>query len=492
MRSTFYTPEPAVGQPTGLPENPARKLAGSFNLRIIFFLLVHAPLAYAQEAMPLLATAHGLLVLLLGVRWALLGRTRQVLLTLCYVAGAEVLWRMTEARLFWEYGKYAIALIAFMGIIAEVRRMAPPRRLRALAPVLILVAAVPSIVLAVVDLDPSTAVDAISFNLSAYLALVLPALYVWGRPIDRKTALNMLLCLIAPVVGILFLAVYTTLTTIDFDRFINAASSLRSGGFGANQVSNMLGLGALVAVMLIVLLPRARAARVLLAGLMGLMLVQAMLTFSRGGVYSFVLGALVFGLHLVRTPVARGRFILLSALLIAMLITVIYPTLDDFTAGAVTTRYQETSTTGRLELAQADVQAFSESPVVGLGVGESLFYHEMVMGEPLAPHTEFTRLLAEHGLFGLIMIALMVWMMVKGYFGSPPGAGRAVVAALIIWSISVMFHSATRVAAIPLTLALTLAVWQLQPGAWRVDAWRFEEDEAAAEPSPALSLRKHS
>lgn len=459
-----YSQNPApIGQATGLPENPARELAQSFNLRVIAFLVAHAPLAYALEATSILATAHALLILLLGLRWALLGRSRQVLYTLCYVAGADVLWRMTEARVFWEYGKYAIALIAFTAIIAELRRMDPPRRLRAVAPALLLVAAVPALALAVIDLSPSAAIDAISFNLSAYLALVLPALYVWARPVNRKTAIGMLLALLGPIVGILFLAVYTTLTQFNLDSFQNAASSLRSGGFGANQVSNMLGLGAVACFILIILLPRARASRLMLLFLMMAMVVQAMLTFSRGGVYSFVLAVLAFGLHLLRTPVARGRFLLLTAALVALGSVVIYPFLDEFTAGTVTTRYQETSTTGRLELAQADLHAFRESPVVGLGVGESTAYHEYFMGEALAPHTEFTRLLAEHGAFGILMLAIMVWMLLTRYLAIRPGPGRAMSVALMVWSLSVMSHSATRISAIPLTLALSLLAWQLSP-----------------------------
>ncbi len=103
----------------------------------------------------------------------------------------------------------------------------------------------------------------------------------------------------------------------------------------------------------------------------------------------------------------------------------------------------------------------------------------------MAPHTEFTRLLAEHGVFGVIITALMVWMLVRGYLANPSGPGRAIAASLIVWSVSVMFHSATRIAAIPLMLALSMAVWQMQPGAWRSEA-----DEPPAEPDNGALERK--
>lgn len=473
----MLTPHSAeTSAPTGMTQNPARELANSFNLRVIFFLLAHMPLAYAMEALPLLATAHALIVLLLGLRWALLGRSRQVMYTLAYIAGGDVLWRMTEARMFWEFGKYAIALLALVALAVELRRMAPPRRLRGIAPVLVLVAIVPAIVLALLDFGLADAIDPISFNVSVYVALAFASLYFWRRPIDRKTAPWLLLALMAPTVGILFLASFNTVTQIDFMSFKNAASSLRSGGFGANQVSNTLGLGALCAFILIILLPRARAARAVLAVLMVAMLVQAMLTFSRGGVYTFILAALVFGLHVLRTPGARGRFLLLTAVFIALIAAVVYPTLDQFTGGMLTTRYQETSTTGRLEIAEADLIAFQDARLLGVGVGESVAYHEYYMGDPLAPHTEYTRLLAEHGVFGILIIALMAWMLLKGYLGNATGLGRAFSAAFAVWTLTVMTHSATRIAAVALVFALSLALWQVSPARRTAD----EETEAAA------------
>ncbi len=142
MTVTPYSPPPALDRPTGETQNPARELAGSLNLRVILFLLAHMPLAFAMEMAWPLATVHALLVLLAGVRWAWLGRTRHVLACMAYIAGAEVLWRMTEARVFWEYGKYALALVALMALFAEWRRA--DGRLRTFAPVVLLLATLPA------------------------------------------------------------------------------------------------------------------------------------------------------------------------------------------------------------------------------------------------------------------------------------------------------------------------------------------------------------
>lgn len=460
MTVTPYSTPPAIDRPSGQTQNSARELAGSLNLRVVLFLLAHMPLAFAMEAAWPLATLHAVVVLLAGVRWAWLGRTRHVLACLAYIAGAEVLWRMTEARVFWEYGKYALALLAIMALFAEWRRS--DGRLRTFAPVALLLATLPAVALALLEFSPSEAFDQISFNLSAYIALAFAALYCWARPVDRRTAANMLLALMAPAVGVLFLASYSTVTQFDVDTFATASSWIRSGDFGANQVSNVLSLGALAGILLLIILPRAKGARVVVALLTIAMVVQGILTFSRGGLYSFILAGLAFGLHLLTTPGARGRFLLLVAALTAVVFGGIYPWLNDLSTGAVSVRFQDLDTTGRLQLAQADLMAFQDNPVVGAGVGGSSIYHEYVFGADVGAHTEYTRLLAEHGLFGILIMALMGWMLLKRYLGNAPGLARAISAAMAVWTLSIMVHSATRIVAVPFALALALLAWQLE------------------------------
>jgi O-antigen ligase len=469
-----YSQEPAPARrSTDLPENAARALAGSFNMRVIAFLLVHMPLAFAMELAWPVATGHAIVTTLLGLRWAWLGNTRRTIYTLAYITGAEVLWRMGEARIFWEYGKYALALVAFVALVGEWRKGGG--RLRAIAPALLVLAILPAAVLAVLDMELGAAIDALSFNLSAYAALIMTAFYLWARPVDRQTTANLLLALLAPITGILFLASYSTITQIGVDSFGAVSSWIRSGDFGANQVANMLSLGALAGVILLVILPRARATQAFIALLTIAMIVQGILTYSRGGVYSLILAVLAFGFHLWRAPGARGRFVLMMAVFVALVFGVVYPWLNDISTGSITVRFQDLDTTGRLELAQADLMAFGENTLPGTGVGGSVAYHEYVLGEPVGAHTEYTRLLAEHGLFGILIMVLMAWMLLKRYLGNRPGLARAISAAMSVWLLSVMVHSATRLVAVSFAFALALVAWQLEK----------ETAGAAEAPSPA-------
>jgi hypothetical protein len=83
------------------------------------FLVLHVPAAYALTLSPRLGTVHALAVVLYGLKAGVTGDAAGVLCALGYVAGAEILWRMTGAALYWEFGKYASVLIAAVALVTE-------------------------------------------------------------------------------------------------------------------------------------------------------------------------------------------------------------------------------------------------------------------------------------------------------------------------------------------------------------------------------------
>jgi hypothetical protein len=447
--------------PSTLTGNPARDLAGSVNIRVILFLLLHLPLAMLMEVSPWFSTIHAVIVLAYGILAGLTGRTSHVLFAVAYVASCEVLWRMSQAHLVWEYAKYALALLVFIALIAEWRLNSDWRRIRTLSPVILLLVLLPGAILTILQVGIGNARDPLSFNLAGYLALIMMVLYFWKRPVNQPTAFRLLMAILAPVAGITFLAIYYTVRSLETLDFVAASNWITSGSFGPNQVSNMMGLGALVGTMLFILMPRARAARIFILGLTIIMLGQGLLTFSRGGIYSFVLAFAVFGFHLLGNPRTRRRFIVLLSLFSILLIVGIYPFLDDFTGGVLSDRFRDLDTTGRLELAQIDLQAFVDNPVAGVGVGQTAQFHEDYFGFRLSAHTEFTRLLAEHGMFGIIAILILGWMLLQRYKDNRQGLSRAMTAAFAVWAISIMFHSAMRLASVSFTFSLALVLWQL-------------------------------
>lgn len=461
MRLTQYPQNQAVADDAiALTGNPARALAGSFNLRILILLVAHVLLAFVLDFSPYISAAYAALLLVIAVRAALLGRTATVIVMLAYVSAAEVLIRMTHAVIFWEFAKYSLALVAGLALLVEWRRRETAGRERTILPLILILVLIPGAIYTVLQEGLTGAREALSFNLAGLVALAILSLYFWARPIDRAVAQRLLLAIMAPIVSITTLAMHTTLTSVvQFDLMSNFRTS---GGYGPNQVSSMLGLGVLAGAMLLVLMPKARGARLVVLAFSLAMFAQALLTFSRGGVYSLGLAILVYGLQTLRTPGARGRLVLVTALASLTLVFVIYPMLENYTSGLLSARFSDLETTGRVEFALADVEAFASNPIVGVGAGQSAQFHLLNKGEQVTSHTEYTRLLAEHGIFGLVGLLALLAMLAIGYKRNSPGLNRAMSAAFAVWAGTVMLHSATRLAAISVAFALALVSWQLE------------------------------
>jgi hypothetical protein len=74
-----------------------------------------------------------------------------------------------------------------------------------------------------------------------------------------------------------------------------------------------------------------------------------------------------------------------------------------------------------------------------------------------AAHTEFSRVLAEHGLLGLTGLILLLSAAMQNLKRAPTAKAKAMVAAMMAWSLFFMLISAMRLVAPSLTFGLTFA-----------------------------------
>jgi hypothetical protein len=421
-------------------------LAASFNLRFLFLLVAHMTMALAMRRISLLGTVHALGTLALGLYF--LRRDdgpRRLIVLAAYLAGAEILWRMTGASVFWEFGKYAMALLLILATL-KYRRLFRAGKW----PVFFFVALLPAVLL-LPDFDR----EVISFNLSGPFSLAVALMFFSTVHLDHNQLRNVLLAILLPVAGVASIAMYSTLTAppIAFGR---SSLDVTSGGFGPNQVSSILGLGALAALLYVVV-ERRRPFLRLLAGVCAVWFVsQAALTFSRGGIVTTVAALAVAGLYLLRDRRSRLTFIVGLALALVVWTSLIYPALNRFTGGALATRLADTDPTGRDLIVQADLLAFRENPVFGAGLGRSPEYHALLFRESSA-HTEFTRWLAEHGSFGLLALLIFGGFVLRRLFRPMPALEKAIVLSFTVWAILFMSHAAMRLVAPSFIFALGAA-----------------------------------
>ena len=421
---------------SGAPPVPARPQARTVGWPLLVFYMLHIPLALLIYRSPAIATAHALATFLVGLWWALRGggHLAPVAYVGAYIVGAEVLWRMAGAQVFWEFGKYACAAI----FIAAMLRRNLFRG--SWLPLLYFALLLPSAMLTVAAAGSSKAQEDISSNLSGPFALWICGWFFSHLRLSRQQLQRLLLALIGPVASVAVVTIYALRSSSDL-TFSNNSNFVTSGGFGPNQVSNILGLGALMSFLLVMERSAELKLRALMFGVTFLCAIQCALTFSRGGLYSATGAAMAALLYLMKDRRSRVKVILISAILIGVANYIVLPRLDNLTGGALSTRLRTTDPTGRDRIAFEELEIWKENPVLGVGPGQARALTRA------AAHTEFTRLVAEHGSLGFIALLLVITMGLRNLKGARTAKNKALVVAMMGWSFLFMVNAGMRLAA---------------------------------------------
>lgn len=400
------------------------------------FLLAHIPLALLMRQSSYVALVHYFLSLTIGLLVVLQRHgTERVMYVAAYITGSEVLWRMARLGLFWEIGKYTVVLLLLTSIYRSGRARIP------LLPTLYFALLLPSAVPVFVEEGISGARKGLSANLSGPLSLMVCVWFFSRLRVTREELDRLLLSLLGPIVAVSMFALFG-ITSAEKISFGTESNWQTSGGFGPNQVSSILGLGMVIALFYALNDKLPKYWQILMIGMSVLFLAQSALTFSRSGLYNG-LGSLVIAfVFLIRDP--RKRLEFMFSLVIALVLTVwlVYPMLNDFTGGKLEERFSETQTSNRTDIAAADLELFSQHLLLGVGPGQAK--HERNFREESAAHTEFSRMLGEHGVFGLASLSLMLAMGGIAIWRAPTPSSRAMAAVSLSFALIYMTHAAMR------------------------------------------------
>ena len=411
------------------------------------FFVAHFLLAILISRNSNLATVHALLTFS-GALWFVFGsdKIERVAYAAAYITGAEVLWRMTDAYLPWEIGKYAVAAI-FISAMLRFRRTTPP-----LLPILYFALLLPSVFLTFQNSSLTQARSLLSSNLSGPFCLMVAGCFFSQLSLTRKDLLRMFLLLIGPVIGVATLAA-AGISSLDNIVFTNESNFDASGGFGPNQVSSILGAGALAAFLVLLDRDTHLNVKFLVLAIMLFLSVQAALTFSRGGLYNLVGAIALASIFLLKDSRTRIQFVLAVVLICSLSYFVILPRLDSFTNSAFSARFEDFEATGREEIVQMDLEIWLDHPILGVGPGMAKDIRAE-LGREASAHTEFSRLLSEHGLFGLAALFCFLLAAALNVLKARTTRERALIVAISGWSFLYMLNAATRLVAPSLMLGL--------------------------------------
>ena len=339
-------------------------------------------------------------------------KTRAVLLGCSYFVGIEVLFRITKAGISYEASKYLIVLFMLLGMFFKgVSGKAYPY-------FFYLLALIPSIIVASITLSFDVNFrTGVTFVLSGPICLGVATLFCYNRRVPKKLLREMLLYILLPTIA---LTAYLYLYTPNIRDVLSGTNSNRelSGGFGPNQVATALGLGMFAMVVRLFLQSPGVITKAINLIIFIAITFRAMVTFSRGGVITAILIIAAFLATIShRSSYKQKQQIIGSFMLFLFAVGVTWIISSNQTMGLIDKRYANENklgeekkdlTTGRLALFVDELEGFLSSPFLGIGANRAKDRRLMEDGQLAASHNEIGRLLSEHGLFGIIVLLILI------------------------------------------------------------------------------------
>ncbi|MEP5935525.1 MAG: O-antigen ligase family protein [Winogradskyella arenosi] len=339
-------------------------------------------------------------------------KTLSVLKGCAYIAGAEVFFRMSKGAILYESGKYIVMLFMLMGMFYKgLSGKGYPY-------FLYLILLVPAVLVAAVTLSYDVNFRTnVTFVLSGPVCLGVCALFCYDRKISQKELLEVLMYLLMPIIT---MTTYVIVYSPSLQEAITntASNSAVSGGFGANQVSTALGMGMFAMVVRIYLQSPAFLLKVVNIGVFAIITFRAIVTFSRGGVFAAIIVVLAFlGILFLKSNYRMKNQIIGSTFLFLLVIALTWTAGSIQTSGMLDKRYANEDalgrdkgdvTTGRGSLFMEEMDGFLKNPLIGIGASRTKDIRINETGNHLPTHNEVGRLLGEHGMFGVIILLILI------------------------------------------------------------------------------------
>ncbi|CAN5522389.1 O-antigen ligase family protein [soil metagenome] len=417
----------------------------------LYLFGIHAVLSYISIYSPYIGMAWGVAIVAIGIYKTLKTRNQnnEAALFAAYFMSLEVVLRINKGSLSYEMGKYGVIILLLTGLFFEKRPHFLPRQF--LTFIIVLLPAIFLVEMGDIELERK----AILFNLSGPFTLAVSAIYFYNRKFTKQDVYNILLYIMLPAfsLGILLFFKTPDLSEIKFNTVSN--SSL-SGGFGPNQVSTMLGLGIFVGIFAFLMGLSLTGSKIVDLFIILFLTLRGLLTFSRGGVVAAILGlaAAIFFIMKYRQDAKLLKQIVIGGFLICIAGIGVWSYTNALTGGTLALRYQGKSmndpnkvnfTAGRLEIIETELEAFSAYPILGTGVGMGRLFRIERGEEGLAAHTEYTRLLGEHGIYGFLALLILLISPLVHLFKVNKDT-KPFLAGFIVVSLFTMFHAAMRLA----------------------------------------------
>ena len=435
------------------------------KLSYSFLLVLHAVIALAVFAIPLLSKLYALFIPIAGffIVYRTKNANNEVLYIAAYLVGVEVFLRMTGGNFNNEFIKVNVIFFMLLGMIYS------NFSTNAFIYWFFLILLIPGILITSTVFNPAIDIKkSLVFNLSGPVCLAISSIYMFKRRILFSDLQNVVVAMGLPIVST---TVYLFLFNPSVRDVVTGTQSNfeTSGGFGPNQVSTALGLGMFVFFTQLVLFSKSKITIVINSFLLLFITYRGIVTFSRGGIITAVVMIVCLLFLLYKFSNAKGKSKFVVVFILTGLMAVGVWTYSSFqTRGLIEKRYANQDARGREkkdrlggreQIMNEEVELFFKNPLLGVGAGMGKQIRKETFGEEAASHNEITRMFSEHGLFGIFGLLILVVTPFVLYINNRQHL--YFLSFFVFWLLTIN-HAAMRTAAPAFVYALSLLLVQVK------------------------------
>lgn len=435
------------------------------SLSYSHLILIHIIIALVIFVVPFLSKIYALSIPVTGLMIVISNQNKnnEVLFVAAYLVGVEVFLRMTGGNFNNEYIKLLVIFFMLLGMFYS------NFSIGSFIYIFFLFLLIPGIlVTTAIENSHLDIKKALVFNLSGPLCLAIASIYTFKKRLSFSQLQNLIITMGLPIVStVTYLFLYNP-SVKDVVRGTQSNFET-SGGFGPNQVSTILGFGIFVFFSQLILFSKSKLTILVNGTLFVFITYRAIVTFSRGGVIAGVIMilALLLLVYYFSNSKGKGAFVLVFTMTGLMAFGIwAYSSMQ--TSGLIEKRYANQDAKGREkkdrlggreQIIDTDLKLFLDNPVMGIGAGMGKEFRKESMGLASASHNEVSRMLSEHGIFGVFGLLILLFTPIVLYLSNRQHL--YFLSFFIFWFLTIN-HAAMRIAAPAFVYALSLLSIQVK------------------------------
>lgn len=429
--------------------------------RKVFLIIFHLILGASALYVPILFKVFYVLLFVYAAIEISKKETNKIRIGHYYIAyfiGLELLIRISKAIVIDQFGKYGVILLILISFIKT-------RKIYDIQPKVFMLF-IGLMLVSLILVDSATFrrdLDLISFYLSGPICLAFCVFYFNDLKMEfNKDFMNSLFLSLLPIIS-LIVFVFIKSGAISLDQLTYGANSSQSGGFGPNQVSVIFGYGMMVLFIGFIFRQSITGSYLIDAVFLIVFVYRILLTFSRGGFISPIIAIILALLYISiksKSFIASNKTAIFAMLVGFGLVFFGWYQTNEITGNKLEERYEgytgDTKYTdrrefssGRDKLVMAELEIFQKNWVLGVGPGMAGKARGDAIRDgkvQVANHTEFSRMLAEHGLYGLLALLIMISFPINKLRKSKNLNNSFIIVLFVSLSLLTLAHNAHRLA----------------------------------------------